>query len=36
MAKDRIFGNKSQALAYLGDVASIDFKKSQYKNESDF
>ena len=34
--KDRIFGNKSQALAYLGDVASIDFKKSQYKNESDF
>ena len=29
--KDRIFGNKSQALAYLGDVASIDFKNHNTK-----
>ncbi|KKT18512.1 MAG: hypothetical protein UW04_C0065G0001, partial [Parcubacteria group bacterium GW2011_GWB1_43_8] len=34
--KERIFGNKSQAWAYLGDVAAIDFKKSQYQNDSDF
>lgn len=34
--KERIFGDKSQALAYLGEVSAIDFKKSQYKNNSDF
>lgn len=34
--KDRIFGNKSQALLYLGEVSAIDFKKSQYRNNSDF
>lgn len=34
--KERIFGDKSQALAYLGEVSAIDFKRSQYKNNSDF
>ena len=34
--KERIFGDKSQALVYLGEVSAIDFKESQHKNKSDF